>query len=419
MRALKSYGIALVLILLVAAWFSTGTLVQGGQGPVEGEKTVTSIVEKDGGLLTGIVESTGMAKHEHHEEGAESPALSIAQRNELNAQADGMARSVRVETYTIQPMRLEVPLRGYTAATASVIAVAQTSGIVETVVVSKGQVVVKGDLICTLDKGTREESMANARATLLQANAALAQAQTNFDANKSLRDRGLATTNSADSFKAALRGAEAGIEAGTVALRGAERELSKTEIYASMAGVVQTPVAEVGTLLNVGGACATIIQLDPMIFVGAIPQARISLAKLGMSAKIETINGQVAEGEVSFISPSANAATRTFEVEIEFPNPDARIFDGLTAEASVDMGTIPAHLLPQSILTLDGEGTLGVRAVEDATVVFYPLTILSDTREGIWVTGLPLTVDIIVLGQEYVKAGQTVDASKAEKVEQS
>lgn len=419
MRALKSYGIALVLVLLVAGWLITGKLVQGGLGPEDGEKTVASLVEEDGGLLTNLVESTGLESGEHHAEGAEDPALTIAQRNELNAQEDGEARSVRIKTFRIQPMRLEVPLRGHTAVTASVTAVAETSGIVETILVKKGQVVTKGDLICTLNKGTREENLAKAQADLIKANAALTQAQTGYDANKRLRDRGLATINSADTFEAALRGAEASIKAEAVSVRSAERELEKTDIHASMAGVIQTPVVEVGTLLGIGSACATILQLDPMVFVGAIPQARISLAKLGMPAKIKTINGQLAEGKVSFISSTAVASTRTFEVEIEFPNPGALIFDGLTAEAQVDMGAIPAHLLPQSILTLDGEGTLGVRAVEDSKVVFYPITILNDVRDGIWVTGLPLSVDIIVLGQEYVKAGQIVDAGNFGETEES
>ena len=151
-----------------------------------------------------------------------------------------------------------------------------------------------------------------------------------------------------------------------------------------------------------------------MVFVGAIPQARISLAKLGMLAEITTINGQTASGEVSFIAVSSDPATRTFKVEIEFPNPSGNILEGLTAEALVDMGSIPAHLLPQSALTLDSDGVLGIQAVKSGEVVFYPLQILGDTREGIWVSGLPVFVDVIILGQEYVTEGQKVDARYVE-----
>lgn len=415
MRALKSYGLALILLLIATGWLLTGTLVRGGYGPEEGEISIVSAIEHDGGPLTAAVERSGLAVVEHHHEGIDDPALSIAERSIIIAQAEGEARSVRVQTFSIKPMKLEVPLRGYTAATASVVAVAESSGIVETVNVYKGQTVKKDELICTLDQGTRQANVANAQADLVQAEAALGQAKTEFNANENLRLKGLASANSGDSFKSALRSAEATIEARTIAVRNAERELDKTEVRASMGGVILNDVVEAGAYLNIGGACAHILQLDPMVFVGAVPQTRINLARLGMEATITTINGQTAQGKVSFISPSANAATRTFEIEIEFPNTDGQVFDGVSAQASVDMGTIPAHLLPQSLLTLDGNGTLGVRAVEESKVVFYPITILDDTRQGIWATGLPASVDIIVLGQEYVREGQTVNASNQAK----
>src|SRR5690606_10030221 len=82
-----------------------------------------------------------------------------------------------------------------------------------------------------------------------------------------------------------------------------------------------------------------------------------------------------------------------------------------TATATVNLGTAPAHLLPQSVLTLDDQGVLGVRSVVDNVVEFHPVTIIGDTREGIWVTGLPPRVDVITVGQEYVVPGQKVNAT--------
>lgn len=56
-----------------------------------------------------------------------------------------------------------------------------------------------------------------------------------------------------------------------------------------------------------------------------------------------------------------------------------------------------------------------MRTVEDGVVAFYPITIVSDTREGVWVTGLPLVSDVITVGQENVSSGQAVEASPVDQ----
>lgn len=415
MRALTSYGIAAILIIVGALWLSTGLFVYGGNGPTEGEVTVVSALEgKDGGPLTSTVAATGIAKTAHHEEGANDPALSIAARAELILAEKGTKQSVRIRSYKLEPMPLEVRLRGYTAARASVKATSQTADTILTVDVKEGQRVKIGDLICSLDNGTRLASVEQAKASVSQAEAGLKQAQLSYKTNQALLKKKLVSENSAEAVIAQLRSAEANVQAAKVGLSKSMVELENTSIKAPVAGIIQRPLAEVGDHMNKGGSCATIVQLDPMVFIGSVPQARIDLARLGLDATIKTINEKTAKGKVSFISVSADAATRSFPVEIEFPNPGGVILDGLTAEADVNLGNIPAHFIPQSVMTLDQEGTLGIRAVTDNIVAFHPISILKDTNSGVWVTGLPISVDIIILGQEYVKAGQEVDAQQEE-----
>src|SRR5690606_39316272 len=185
------------------------------------------------------------------------------------------------------------------------------------------------------------------------------------------------------------------------------------EIKAKVDGLVQDPVAVAGSMLAAGAPCATIIQLDPIVFTGMVPEVHIGLAKLGLPASIKTVTGQQVDGKASYNASQADNATRAFPVEIEIPNSDFAIRDGVTAEAIVNIGTAPGHLLPQSVLTLDDNGVLGVRTVENGVVAFYPVTIVSDTRNGVWVTGLPLVADVITVGQENVTAGQAVEASPA------
>jgi multidrug efflux system membrane fusion protein len=409
MRALFSYGLALIIVVGLAAWLSTGTLVIGGIGPGKGERPIISVIEgKEEGPIHSTLKNTGVLVEHHADDG--SSALSIAERQAEVTGATAPARSVSVKTFDAKPMPIEVPLRGRTKAKASVTASAETTGIVDTVKVVKGQSVKTGDLLCTLDRGTREAAVAQGKAALAQAQASLAQAQADFDTNAELRKKGVATANSAGPLEVGLTAAKAAVSAAQSGLDNAEAELDRTQIFAKSNGVVEDPLANVGTMLAAGSPCATVVQLDPMVFVGNVPEVHIGLAKLGLSTSIKTISGQTAEGKVSYISATADAATRTFPIEVEIPNADGKLLDGITAEAVVNIGTAPAQLLPQSVLTLDDNGVIGIRAVEDSKVVFYPVTIVNDTREGMWVTGLPLKVDVITVGQEFVQAGQTVTA---------
>ncbi len=489
MRALLSFGLAILILAGFGVWMMQGTLVIGGVGPGKGEKPIASVLSgaeapvSGDVALTGAAEASGTAAEEAKAKlvaleaaAAEAKALAdaaysaerkteleadleektaaveearkkaeeaAAVAEEAKAEAEHAAaeaakvkgelqavatvatrtdsgteskalQSVRTVTYIAQPMAVEVPLRGRTRAKASVSAVAETSGIVDTIHVSKGQVVSVGDKLCTLDQGTRVAAVSQAEAGLAQANAGLVQAQLDFDTNEALRAKGLAAPNTGRGVEVGLSAAKAGLSGAQSGLDNAKAELERTVVVAKVNGVVQDPMATAGAMLAMGMPCATIVQLDPMVFIGQVPEARIGLARLGLVASIKTVSGETVEGEVSYISATADPSTRSFPVEIEFANVNGAVRDGITAQATVSMGTAPAHLLPQSVLTLNSEGVLGIRAVEDSKAKFYPIQIASDTRNGVWVLGLPLKVDVITLGQEYVSDGQEVAATNVE-----
>lgn len=409
MRALFSYGLALLILLGAGAWLATGTLVTGGNGPGNGETPIIAVIEgEEHGPVATALDDAGVLAEHHADPDAPDPTLTIAERNETLNGESAPQQTVRTVVSTAQPMPIEVPLRGRTRANATISAVAETAGIVEEVHVTKGQRVEVGDLLCTLDQGTRAAAVAQAEAGLAQAEAGLEQAQLDFETNQQLRDRGLAPANTQNQVQVALSAAQASLSAAEAALKNAQTELERTEITATVAGVVEDPLATEGSMLAMGNPCATIVELDPMIFAGSVPEAHIALAKEGLPATIRTVTGQTAEGEVTFVSTTADEETRTFDIEIQIPNEDFAIRGGITAEATVDVGTAPGHLLPQSVLTLNDDGVLGIRAVADGVVAFHPVTIVSDTREGVWLTGLPSQVEVITVGQEFVTEGQAV-----------
>src|SRR4051794_33347200 len=138
MRALFSYGVALLILVGIGGWLATGTLVVGGNGPGNGETPIISVIEgqEDGPLATRLAEAGVLAEHPHP---ATDPHMTIAQRNELETGENAVLPTVQTVTYVAKPMQIDVPLRGRTQAKASVGAVAETAGIVDVVHVTKGQ----------------------------------------------------------------------------------------------------------------------------------------------------------------------------------------------------------------------------------------------------------------------------------------
>ena len=116
-------------------------------------------------------------------------------------------------------------------------------------------------------------------------------------------------------------------------------------------------------------------------------------------------------GRVSFISRQADPITKTFRVEILAENEDELIRDGETIEIKINLDSNKVHLLPQSVLTLNDVGELGVRTVINKKVEFFKIKILRDQTNGLLVKGLPKTVDVITVGQEFVINGQEVNIS--------
>ncbi|MDF1718746.1 MAG: efflux RND transporter periplasmic adaptor subunit [Antarcticimicrobium sp.] len=350
------------------------------------------------------------------------------------ALAEGKAVGVVVMRSQARTIDSAVLLRGETRAVRQVEVRAETSGAVISEPLRKGAFIARGDVLCELDPGTRQATLAQARAALAEARArvpeakarleeakaVLEEAQINYRAASKLNEGGYTAETTLLARAAGVRGAEAaiasaeagveatqsGIEAAQATVAAAEREISRLTITAPFEGLLESDAAELGSLLQPGGLCAEVIQLDPIKVVGYVPETEVSRVNLGALAQARLATGEEVVGKVTFLSRSADPTTRTFEVEITVPNPDLTIRDGQTASIGISADGALAHRVPQSALTLNNEGTLGVRVVLPGDVVgFQPVELLRDAVDGVWLGGLPERADIIVVGQDFVTAG--------------
>jgi multidrug efflux system membrane fusion protein len=303
---------------------------------------------------------------------------------------------VQVERLVAHHRDADVVVRGRTEALHSVDVKAEVDGVVEALHFEKGDFVKAGQVLCELRVNDRAAKVA-------QAQAQVAEMGEKYNADVALaKDGYLAKTLLAESATA-LQTARANEQT-------AELDLAHTQIRAPFDGLVDDRYVNVGDLMHNGDKCALLIAPEPFLAVGQLSEHDVSSVKPGDSAVAQLVTGDTVQGRVRFIANRADPTTRTFRLEVELPNPDARLRDGVSADIRIPVRNVWATKISPGILVLSDNGVVGVRTVENGIVRFKPVQIVSDNPDGMWVTGLPNGAEVITVGQEFVSEGSRVKA---------
>jgi multidrug efflux system membrane fusion protein len=187
-------------------------------------------------------------------------------------------------------------------------------------------------------------------------------------------------------------------------------------VRAPFDGIIDKVDVELGSSAMQGQEVATLIKLDPVIAVGEVSEHDLGSVDVGDKADVRLVDGTKVSGEVRFVSREASEQTRTFRIEVAIPNQDGSIPAGMTAEINIHAEPVEAVALPRSVVTLNENGELGVRAVDDSgKVVFYPIDLVDDTPRALFLAGIPANAQVIVAGQDLVTEGDTVKTEIADQ----
>ncbi len=309
--------------------------------------------------------------------------------------------TVSVRTQEAKSVERFIVAQGQAEPNRTVTVRAETKGKVDELLADEGATVRAGDVIARLE-------MNDLMARIERAKARVREQQSAFEASESLGKKGYQSQRQADETFSSLVTAKA-------ELKEAMIELERTEIKAPFEGVVLSSPIELGAYVDVNGEVATIVDNDPLVVSLRITQQNISDLEVGQGATLTFATGQEREGKIRYIAPRADKGTRTFRVEVELPNSDGEIHSGISAEARIPTGSAMAHFVSPATLSLNDEGKLGVKTVnEDSRVAFHEASIVISDAEGAWITGLPARARIITLGHGFVRIGEQVDVAEEE-----
>ena len=352
---------------------------------------------------------------------------------------------VEVKEFNFSQIDQSIELQGQTTHNKKIDVKSETTGNIINIAFKRGDKVSKGDELIKISIENRKELLNSAKKDLDRLNKELELNEKNkinrlsqnkeliklyeieFASAKQLIDKGLSSKSklSLASFNLAnarsdqedilitfeSQQSSIGAQIANVRsqLKNIELDIDKTVINSPFSGIISDKMIEESEYITPGNIMFTIIDLNPIKIQGYLSEFDVNKVSLGTKAIIENTNGLKKNGTISFISPSAETSTRTFEITIEADNADLSFKSGITTKITIAGSELKAHKIPPSILTLQDDGTVGVKAVNDENIViFYPTTSVKDTIDGIWVSGLPDKVNLIVTGQEYVAVGESV-----------
>ena len=324
--------------------------------------------------------------------------LSPATDGNANKSIDSKLTSIQATWAQVQAFRPQLSLRAKTEANRVVDVKAQISGRIIAVPVEEGSEVVAGDTLCKIDEEDR-------RLRIRHAQAALAQAEIEFNGAQKLKQSGYQS-------ELAIAQAKTKLEAARVAFERSGLDVENLSIKAPFVGIVENRPVEVGDFVQPGQLCAQIVELNPLKVTAVITESEISKISLTSLAKVTLVNGDVLSGKITYLSRQADPITRSYKVEATVENPDLRFLAGMSARLQIEGQAIQAHLISASLMLLDDQGHLAVRAVNDQGVInTLEVSSVGESSEGVWVAGLPDKIALVTVGQNYVTDGEQVTAS--------
>jgi len=219
----------------------------------------------------------------------------------------------------------------------------QVSGKVEKIYVDFNDVVKKGELLAELDKLTLNQSVSRAKASLTSAESQLNYAKLTYDRTKQLFESNAATLASYQEAENTYTQAQMSKKNAQAAYDQALVDLSYAEIYSPIDGVVLDRAVEVGQTVAASFSTPTLFtlanDLTKMQVEAAVDEADIGQVKVGQRVNftVDAYTYESFEGTVNQIRMKATTTSNVvkYTVIISAPNPDLKLFPGMTANVTI------------------------------------------------------------------------------------
>jgi len=264
---------------------------------------------------------------------------------------------------TVRPETADMPRRlvanGNVAAWQEAIVGSEAGGLRLTDVrVNVGDNVKAGDVLAVFAADAVQADMAQATATLMEAEAAAADAANNAARARTLKDSGALSTQQINQFTTGAQTAQARVEAARAAVSTQRLRLRHTRVLAPDDGIVSARTATVGAVVPAGAELFRMIRQGRLEWRAEVTATELGSLRPGAMATVAAPGGASIAGRVRMIAPTVDLQNRTALVYVDLLPPEngaLPVRAGMYARGEFDLGSAPALTVPQqAVVVRDG-----------------------------------------------------------------
>lgn len=256
----------------------------------------------------------------------------------------------------------------------------RVGGVIKEIAFKEGSFVKAGDLLYKIEDDTYQASLAEAQASLDRAEVGVPAAESNLQRYERLANSG-ASQKEFEDARTTLLQAKASVAQAQAALQTAQINVGLTEVRAPFDGVTSATNFSIGNVVTASQADSlmTLRRIDPIYIqlnessVNLLRlQAAIKAGKLERNDNSETTDirlrledgtdyAQV--GKLDMSEMAVSATTGTVSIRTLFANPDKIILPGMYVRATITVGKEIGYLIPQRAAGRNANGELTARFV--------------------------------------------------------
>lgn len=204
-----------------------------------------------------------------------------------------------------------------------------------------------------------------------------------------------------------------------VALKQAEIELSRCDVFAPLSGIIESIPVEAGEYVNAGEPVVRLVDLSTVFAVVNVPERDVVHIKSGVPVPVKvTALDNVYTGRVDYVAAVADPATHTYRIKIALDNSSGGLRGGMLLEAEISRGMQKGVIVPlAAVVPRHGEHFVFIE--KDGFAAMRRVQINELYNQSVVVDGVLDGENIIIDGHRGLRDGSAVRLSGAAKQEGS